>query len=60
MVEKINCMTCKHYYVTWDPHFPKGCKAFQFKTSAIPSQEVLRSSGQRCMKYEKKHVIKKL
>ncbi|CAH0345021.1 hypothetical protein BCI9360_01297 [Bacillus sp. CECT 9360] len=60
MVEKINCMSCKHYYITWDPQFPKGCKAFQFKTSMIPSQEVFRSSGQPCMKYEKKPVTKKI
>lgn len=52
--ERINCFTCRHFYVTWDPNFPKGCKAFQFKTRRLPSQEVMKASGQACLKYEKK------
>ncbi|PLT35918.1 uracil-DNA glycosylase [Bacillus sp. V5-8f] len=54
--KKINCMTCKHFFVTWDRNFPRGCKAFQFKTAVLPSQEVLRASGRQCMKYEKKEL----
>ena len=52
--ERINCMTCKYYYVTWDPNFPKGCKAFGFKTRNLPSIEVKKASGEDCLKYEKK------
>ncbi|PAE19696.1 uracil-DNA glycosylase [Bacillus sp. 7504-2] len=52
--ERINCFACKHFYVTWDKKFPKGCRAFQFKTSRLPSQEVLRASGHNCLRYEKK------
>ncbi|AXN41747.1 uracil-DNA glycosylase [Peribacillus butanolivorans] len=47
-------MVCRHFYVTWDPNFPKGCRAFQFKTLNQPSLDVFRSSGQLCMKFESK------
>ncbi|PLS18393.1 uracil-DNA glycosylase [Bacillus sp. M6-12] len=52
--KRINCMKCRHYYVTWDPKFPKGCRAFQFKTARLPSLEVLRSSGRPCLKFDAK------
>ncbi|WP_342515549.1 hypothetical protein [Sutcliffiella sp. FSL R7-0096] len=47
-------MKCKHYYVTWDANFPKGCRAFGFKTNQVPSVAVLRSSGSPCLKFESK------
>ncbi|MCI3920958.1 uracil-DNA glycosylase [Paenibacillus sp. TRM 82003] len=53
-IARINCLKCKHYYVTWDPQFPRGCRAFNFKTSAMPSATVLSSSGSPCMKFEPK------
>nr|WP_019243278.1 MULTISPECIES: hypothetical protein [Bacillus] len=51
---KVNCIKCKHYFVTWDVTAPKGCKAFNFKATKIPSLIVLQSSGQACLKYEPK------
>ncbi|MET3317901.1 UNVERIFIED_ORG: hypothetical protein ABIC97_000987 [Peribacillus simplex] len=53
-IERVNCMACRHFYVTWDPNFPKGCRAFQFKTLNQPSLDVFCSSGQLCMKFESK------
>ncbi|SFL10665.1 hypothetical protein SAMN03159341_103237 [Paenibacillus sp. 1_12] len=50
----INCIKCVHYYVTWDPAFPRGCKAFGFKTAEMPSTLVKRSSGHPCLKFESK------
>ena len=52
--ERINCMKCQHFYVTWDPQYPKGCRAFGFKTNNMPSQTVLSSSGKPCMSFESK------
>lgn len=52
--ERIDCLKCRHFYVTWDPQFPKGCRAFGFKTSQYPSQTVFASSGQPCMNFEPK------
>nr|WP_139999438.1 uracil-DNA glycosylase [Paenibacillus paridis] len=51
---RINCLKCKHYYITWDPKSPKGCKAFGFKSSAMPSIAVFASSGKPCMNFEHK------
>lgn len=52
---RINCVQCKHYSVTWDQNAPRGCKAFGFKSHALPSIIVWKSSGEICLKYEKKH-----
>ncbi|RXT13516.1 uracil-DNA glycosylase [Ammoniphilus sp. CFH 90114] len=52
--QRINCVKCKHYYVTWDKHNPRGCKFFEFKTSLLPSLVVFQSSGQPCLKLEPK------
>nr|WP_274366137.1 MULTISPECIES: uracil-DNA glycosylase [unclassified Paenibacillus] len=52
---RINCMKCVHYYVTWDPQHPKGCKAYGFKSAALPSLTVFSSSGKPCMSYEPKN-----
>jgi hypothetical protein len=46
-----NCLNCIHYYVTWDPQLPKGCKAFHFKTKKIPSQSVKDESGKECQMF---------
>ncbi len=49
-----NCYTCKFFYVTWDKHFPYGCKAMGFKSSRLPSIEVISASGQMCLHYKSK------
>nr|WP_072328796.1 MULTISPECIES: uracil-DNA glycosylase [unclassified Paenibacillus] len=51
---KINCLQCKHYFVTWDPQFPRGCRSYGVKTSQMPSALVYRSSGQPCLTFEMK------
>lgn len=52
--QRIDCMKCIHFYVTWDPKFPKGCRAFGFKTQTMPSITVLSSSGSPCMNFQPK------
>lgn len=49
---KIDCMKCRHFYVTWDEFFPRGCKAMSFKSREAPSRVVLSSSGIECQKFE--------
>ncbi len=51
---RVDCMKCRHYYITWDPNFPKGCRSFGFKSATLPSLTVLSSSGQPCMSFEQK------
>lgn len=52
--KRVDCFKCKNFYVTWDQRFPKGCKAFNFKTNRLPSLEVFRASGEQCLRFEKK------
>ncbi|AOZ93173.1 uracil-DNA glycosylase [Paenibacillus crassostreae] len=52
--QRINCMKCQHFYVTWDRQFPKGCRAYEFKTAIMPSHAVFASSGKACMSFEQK------
>lgn len=52
----VNCFNCMHFYVTWDPNFPRGCRAFQFKTAKIPSVQVFEASGKRCLRFKKKQL----
>ncbi|MES0372199.1 MAG: uracil-DNA glycosylase [Mariprofundaceae bacterium] len=49
------CMRCRHYYVTWDPNFPYGCKAFGFKSRVMPCLEVYSASQHHCLKFEGKN-----
>jgi hypothetical protein len=50
----INCYECVHFYVTWEPKFPRACKIFGFKTSSLPSVSVYETTGEVCLAYEKK------
>ncbi|KUJ71954.1 uracil-DNA glycosylase [Thiomicrospira sp. WB1] len=58
--EPIDCFQCQHFYITWDEANPRGCKAFGFKTTQMPSAVVLESSGRPCLKFlPKKRTQKK-
>ncbi|MEJ5168934.1 MAG: uracil-DNA glycosylase [Arcobacteraceae bacterium] len=51
---RIVCQKCIHYFVTWEPAKPHGCKAYGFKSKLIPSMIVKQSSGYECSFYELK------
>lgn len=52
--EKINCLKCKYYYISWDARMPYACRLFGFKGRQIPSISVLQSSGSPCQGFESK------
>lgn len=52
--DRIVCQKCKHYFVTWEPNKPHGCRAYGFKSKYIPSMIVKQSSGFNCTLYELK------
>ena len=52
--ERIACMKCKHYHVTFDPKAPRGCKLYGFKTAVMPYVMVKQSSGHDCTSFEEK------
>jgi len=56
MKNRVDCLKCKHYYVTWDPKFPKGCRFFGFKGMLYPSLTVLKSSGETCKGFSPKFI----
>lgn len=49
-----DCLKCVHFYVTWDRAFPRGCRQFDFKTSGMPSRDVLMATGRPCPSYNPK------
>lgn len=53
-MERINCRSCKFYYITWDNTFPNGCKAYGIKSREMPSMVVVKSSGEECKSFENK------
>ncbi|HIE40479.1 MAG TPA: uracil-DNA glycosylase [Thiomicrorhabdus sp.] len=55
----IDCFKCRHFFITWDAANPRGCKAFGFKTTQLPSAVVLESSGEPCLKFSPKTPPKK-
>jgi len=50
--QRPECQRCKFYYVTWDPNFPYGCRAFGFKSKVAPYLEVYSASQTSCLKFE--------
>jgi hypothetical protein len=54
----IDCHKCEHYYVTWDEHFPHGCKAMKFKSKQLPSVSVFVSSDIECLLYKIKSTFR--
>ena len=56
---RINCLQCAHFMVTWEPKFPKACRLFGFKSAGLPSVAVYESTGAACMGFAKKEVEKR-
>lgn len=52
--ERIACMKCKHYHVTFDPQAPRGCRLYGFKSSVMPYVLVKQSTGNDCKSFEEK------
>lgn len=55
MEQKIICQRCKFYFVTWEKNKPHGCKAYGFKSLALPAIVVKQSSGVDCSFFELKN-----
>ena len=50
----VNCTKCIHFYVTWDPKFPRGCRVYGFKTVKMPSNTVMEATGMPCTAFSPK------
>jgi hypothetical protein len=53
--ERIPCMRCKYYHVTFDPSAPRGCKLYGFKSTNMPYILVKQSTGHDCSSFEEKN-----
>ncbi len=51
---KINCFDCKYFSITWNANFPRACSMFGFKGKELPSQQVFRTTGEKCPSFQKK------
>ena len=56
---KVDCLQCKHFIVTWNPKFPRGCKLYGFKSVVFPSTEVFKATGEDCIGFAKKELKKR-
>jgi hypothetical protein len=52
--DRPDCARCAHFFVTWEPEHPQGCRAYGFRAKSEPSAVVLRESGQACQLFEQK------
>jgi hypothetical protein len=56
---RLDCHRCLHYFVTWDEHFPHGCRCMGFKSRHQPSEKVRQAmNGLECRLYEPKTPLK--
>jgi hypothetical protein len=52
---RLDCRRCTRYFVTWDEHFPHGCRCMGFKSRRLPSEEVRQAmNGVECALFELK------
>jgi hypothetical protein len=49
-----DCLHCEHYFVTWETDRPRGCRAYGFKSSELPSDVVRTTSGEPCQLFRPK------
>jgi hypothetical protein len=47
-----SCKNCIHFFVTYDPQFPYGCRSMGFKSRRYPHFEVLDATGEPCHGFE--------
>ena len=52
--ERPNCLACLHFYITYEPGLPYGCRALGFKSLQYPAMVVFASSGIHCQAFSAK------
>jgi len=45
---KADCFACRHFYITYDPRLPYGCRGMGFRSRFFPCAEVWATSGETC------------
>ncbi|WP_062447579.1 hypothetical protein [Thalassobacillus devorans] len=52
----INCFRCEFFFTTWNTDFPRGCKAYGFKTREMPAEFVKKTTGTMCLQFREKQI----
>ena len=53
--QRIDCHRCRYYFISWDEHFPHGCRRMGFKSRLFPGDEVRHAmDGRDCRLFEAK------
>jgi hypothetical protein len=52
--DRVACIKCRHYQITWEPRNPYACLAHGFKSHKNPATVVFESSGIECQLFESK------
>ncbi|MCL2075747.1 MAG: uracil-DNA glycosylase [Betaproteobacteria bacterium] len=47
-----DCQNCLYFFITHEVAFPYGCRAMNFKSRSLPSQEVEEASGYACLCFQ--------
>ena len=55
----MTCNQCIHLFITHDPRRRWGCRKFGFKSSKIPYQEVVATTGMKCAYYKRRIIVEK-
>lgn len=50
--QRPHCTRCAHYFITFDAHFPYGCRAMNFKSKGLPQNEVQGATGAGCLAFQ--------
>ena len=51
---KKSCMKCIHYFSTFDPTRPRGCKLYGMKTAQFPNILVKKETGKECLGFQER------
>ena len=57
---RISCHGCQHFFITYDPQRPWGCRKFGFKGKNLPAQTVYEATGMQCAYYTANPSVKAL
>jgi hypothetical protein len=52
--QRLSCIHCVHFRLTWNPSYPYACKAWGIRSSQYPAVAVRASSGLPCQLREAK------
>jgi hypothetical protein len=55
---RLDCRGCRHFFVTYEPRNPWGCRQFGFKGKNLPAQIVYQSTGMQCAYFSKNASVK--